>query len=68
MSDFSPAAGLEPIESSFSRRVFSSEMIRRVAMIDGGLLDDLLGESEGGKRVFDSREEEDCRGGVVKIG
>lgn len=33
MLDFSFAAGLEPILSSFSRRVFSWEMILRVAMV-----------------------------------
>jgi hypothetical protein len=33
MFDFSCAAGLEPIVSSFSRRVFSWEMILRVAMV-----------------------------------
>jgi hypothetical protein len=33
MLDFSFAAGLEPIESSFSRRVFSWETILRVAMM-----------------------------------
>jgi len=32
MFDFSPAAGLEPMLSSFSRIVFSWEMILRVAM------------------------------------
>ncbi len=32
MLDFSPAAGLAPMLSSFSRSVFSVEMIRRVAM------------------------------------
>ena len=35
MLDFSFAAGLEPILSSFSRRDFSSEMILRVAILDG---------------------------------
>lgn len=34
--DFSSAAGLEPMLSSFSRRVFSWEMIRRVAMMRMG--------------------------------
>jgi hypothetical protein len=33
MFDFSCAAGLEPIVSSFSRRVFSWEMILRVSMV-----------------------------------
>lgn len=33
MLDFSLAAGLEPIRSSFSRRVFSWEMILRVAIL-----------------------------------
>lgn len=32
--DFSFAAGLEPIRSSFSRRVFSDEMILRVAIFE----------------------------------
>ena len=39
MSDFTWAAGLEPMLSSFSRIVFSWEMILRVAMMgwmDGG--------------------------------
>jgi hypothetical protein len=36
MFDFSCAAGLEPIVSSFSRRVFSWEMILRVAMVGDG--------------------------------
>lgn len=35
MLDFSFAAGLAPMLSSFSRRVFSWEMILRVAMDDG---------------------------------
>jgi hypothetical protein len=35
MSDLTLAAGLEPMLSSFSRRVFSWEMILRVAMMDG---------------------------------
>ncbi len=35
MSDLTSAAGLEPMVSSFSRRVFSWEMILRVAMMDG---------------------------------
>lgn len=33
MLDFSFAAGLDPIWSSFSRNVFSCEMILRVAMV-----------------------------------
>jgi hypothetical protein len=33
MLDFSLAAGLEPIRSSFSRRVFSWEIILRVAIL-----------------------------------
>ena len=33
MLDFSLAAGLEPIRSSFSRRVFSWDMILRVAIL-----------------------------------
>ncbi len=38
MSDFTWAAGLEPMLSSFSRIVFSWEMILRVAMM--GWMDD----------------------------
>lgn len=34
MLDFSFAAGLEPILSSFSRSVFSDEMILRVAIVE----------------------------------
>jgi hypothetical protein len=36
MLDFSPAAGLEPMRSSFSRRDFSWEMILRVAIVGFG--------------------------------
>jgi hypothetical protein len=43
MLDFSFAAGLEPIVSSFSRRVFSWEIILRVAMVKDGW-NSVLGE------------------------
>ena len=36
MFDFSLAAGLEPMLSSFSRIVFSDATMRRVAMAPGG--------------------------------
>ena len=65
MFDFSCAAGLEPIVSSFSRRVFSWEMILRVAMVvvavslwgEGGMVKGRWSRQRDGVLVLDAMQQ-----------